>query len=143
MKIKILVSGKVKETRYASKAKEYLKWISSQVSLDLVFLKDNDLKKLSDKQIHSLDPTYFSISLSEEGKGFSSKEFSNFIYSINKDLIFILGPPDGLSEKLKKSTDFILSMSKFTLPHELAYLVLIEQIYRAMSIQNGSKYHRA
>ena len=143
MKIKILVSGKIKETRYASKSKEYLKWISSQVSLDLVFLKDNDLKKLSDKQIHSLDPTYFSISLSEEGKGFSSKEFSNFIYSINKDLIFIIGPPDGLSEKLKESTDFILSISKFTLPHELAYLVLIEQIYRAMSIQNGSKYHRA
>lgn len=142
MKIKVLVAGKIKEKCYSDKAKKYLRWISRDMSIEVIFLKDNDLKRLDKKQLQYITPDVFSIAMSEHGKEFSSVDFSNFIFDQNKELIFIIGPPDGLTKYLIKSTDFILSLSKFTVPHELAYLVLLEQIYRAVSIRNGSKYHR-
>lgn len=142
MKVKVLVAGKIKEKSYDEKSKIYRKWISKNISLEVIFLKDNDLKKLHHKQLQYLNSDEYTIAMSEDGNQFSSIDFSNFIFNQNKDLIFILGPPDGLSRNLIKSTDFILSLSKFTLPHELAYLVLLEQIYRAVSIRNGTKYHR-
>ena len=142
MKVKVLVAGKIKEKIYDDKANIYRRWISKSISLEVTFLKDNNLKKLDHKQLQYLSSDIFSIAMSENGNQFSSLGFSKFIFNQNKDLIFILGPPDGLSKNLIKSTDFILSLSKFTLPHELAYLVLLEQIYRAVSIKNGSKYHR-
>ena len=142
MKIKVLVAGKIKEKCYSDKAKNYLRWISRDISIEVIFLKDNDLKRLEKKQLQYITPDVFSIAMSERGEEFSSVDFSKFMFDQNKKLIFIIGPPDGLTKNLIKSTDFVLCLSKFTVPHELAYLVLLEQIYRAVSIRNGSKYHR-
>ena len=68
--------------------------------------------------------------------------FSDLITSKNEELLFIIGPPDGLDEEVVKKCNYRLSLSSFTLPHELAFLVLMEQLFRAISIINGSKYHR-
>ena len=96
---------------------------------------DGLLKKQSNINFYLVGSKNGSTDADEIMKNFSnSKKVNNFVGKLTLIQTF---------EKLKESTDFILSMSKFTLPHELAYLVLIEQIYRAMSIQNGSKYHRA
>ena len=83
------------------------------------------------------------ISLSEEGKQFNSIELTSLLLNFkNKKIIFLIGDADGISSDLKKQSDLLLSLSPLTFPHELARLILLEQIYRAISISNNSPYHR-
>ena len=83
------------------------------------------------------------ISLTEEGKYFNSQEFSSLLLNYqNKKISFFIGDEDGLTNDIKSSSDLLLSLSPFTFPHELARLILIEQIYRAVSISQNSPYHR-
>jgi len=83
------------------------------------------------------------ISLSEEGKQFNSIELTSLLLNFkNKKIIFLIGDSDGISSDLKKQSDLLLSLSPLTFPHELARLILLEQIYRAISISNNSPYHR-
>ena len=78
------------------------------------------------------------ICLSEEGKQFNSVELCSFLLSSkNKKINFLIGDTDGISSDIKKNSDLILSLSPLTFPHELARLILIEQIYRAVSISNN------
>ena len=83
------------------------------------------------------------ISLSEEGKQFNSIELTSLLLKFkNKKIIFLIGDADGISSDVKKKSDLLLSLSPLTFPHELARLILLEQIYRAISISNNSPYHR-
>ena len=83
------------------------------------------------------------ICLSEEGKQFNSIELTSLLLNFkNKKIIFLIGDADGISSDLKKQSDLLLSLSPLTFPHELARLILMEQIYRAISISNNSPYHR-
>ena len=81
-----------------------------------------------------------------EGRQLSSKELSDKLSDISLDGIsvinFIIGSSFGLCEKVKSKSDFKLSMSKMTFPHQLARVMLLEQIYRAFSIIKGTKYHK-
>ena len=61
----------------------------------------------------------------------------------NNKINFLIGDTDGISSDIKQNSDLILSLSPLTFPHELARLILIEQIYRAVSISNNSPYHRS
>ena len=84
------------------------------------------------------------ICLSEEGKQFNSVELSSLLLNFkNKKINFLIGDTDGISSDIKEKSDLILSLSPLTFPHELARLILIEQIYRAISISNNSPYHRS
>ena len=84
------------------------------------------------------------ISLSEEGKQFNSIELTSLLINFkNKKIIFLIGDADGISSDVKKQSDLLLSLSRLTFPHELARLILLEQIYRALSISSNSPYHRA
>jgi len=79
------------------------------------------------------------ISLSEEGKQFNSVELCSLLLNFkNKKINFLIGDTNGISSDIKKNSDLILSLSPLTFPHELARLILIEQIYRAVSISNNS-----
>lgn len=83
----------------------------------------------------------YTIALSEEGIQLDSVSFSDLITK-HGDISFIVGGAFGLSDEVKNTANLILSLSKMTLPHELAYLVLIEQIYRAERILEGHPYHK-
>ncbi len=84
------------------------------------------------------------ISLTEEGKQFNSIELTSLLLNFkNKKIIFLLGDADGISSDVKKQSDLLLSLSRLTFPHELARLILLEQIYRALSISSNYPYHRA
>ena len=87
----------------------------------------------------------FVVVLDERGKNLKTEEFAKLIedkLSLDKELIFVVGGPEGLSEGLKNKGDFILSLSTFTLNHELTLLVLAEALYRALSLIKGHPYHR-
>ena len=84
------------------------------------------------------------ICLTEEGQSFNSIELASLLLNFkNKKINFLIGDTDGISSDIKDKSDLILSLSPLTFPHELARLILIEQIYRAISIYNNSPYHRS
>ena len=84
------------------------------------------------------------ICLTEEGQTFNSIELTSFLLNFkNKKINFLIGDADGIPSDIKDKSNLLLSLSPLTFPHELARLILIEQIYRAISISNNSPYHRA
>jgi 23S rRNA (pseudouridine1915-N3)-methyltransferase len=84
------------------------------------------------------------ICLTEEGQSFNSIELTSLLLNFkNKKIIFLIGDADGIPSDIKDKSNLLLSLSPLTFPHELARLILIEQIYRAISISNNSPYHRA
>ena len=84
------------------------------------------------------------ICLSEEGKSFTSIELTSLLLNFkNKKINFLIGGPEGIPSDIKEKSHLLLSLSPLTFPHELARLILLEQIYRAISISNNSPYHRA
>ena len=84
------------------------------------------------------------ICLTEEGQSFNSIELTSLLLNFkNKKINFLIGDADGIPSDIKDKSNLLLSLSPLTFPHELARLILIEQIYRAISISNGSPYHRA
>ena len=83
------------------------------------------------------------ISLTEEGQSFNSIELTSLLLNFkNKKINFLIGDADGIPSDIKDKSNLLLSLSPLTFPHELARLILIEQIYRAISISNNSPYHR-
>ena len=142
MKIKVVCVGKIKERIYKERIYEYLKWISRDIKIELISLKDNNKKNLDNSLKKHLINNYFKICVSQKGTQYSSKKFSKFLFDQDKDLAFFIGGPEGHSEIIEKSIKNSISLSTFTMPHEMALLVLIEQIYRALQIKKGGSYHR-
>ena len=68
--------------------------------------------------------------------------YINHLYNSNKDLIFLIGGPDGLPKIIKKKSNHVISLSNLTFTHEMSILIITEQIFRAISIHKNSKYHR-
>ena len=142
MKIKVVCVGKIKERIYKERIYEYLKWINRDIKIELIALKDNNKKNLDKSLKKHLNNNYLKICVSQKGTQYSSKKFSKFLFDQDKDLAFFIGGPEGHSEIIVKSIKNSLSLSTFTMPHEMALLVLIEQIYRALQIKKGGSYHR-
>jgi 23S rRNA (pseudouridine1915-N3)-methyltransferase len=79
------------------------------------------------------------VALDERGKDCTTREFADLLKT---ETAFVIGGPDGLSEELKREAALLLRVSSFTLPHALAQVILLEQIYRAASLLTGHPYHR-
>ena len=127
--------GKIKKPWIKEGIDQYRKRMPDLIIREFKHFKIN-FKENRDKNII--------ISLGEEGKSFNSKEFSSLLLNFNNQKItFFIGDSDGLSSQFKYNSDLLLSLSPLTFPHELARLVLIEQIYRAVSISKNSPYHRS
>ena len=102
----------------------------------------NELKNFNINNLRSNNNIL--ICLTEEGKQFNSVELCALLLNFkNKKINFLIGDADGISLDIKQKSDFLLSLSSLTFPHELARLILLEQIYRAISISNNSPYHRS
>ena len=128
--------GKIKKPWIKEGIDQYKKRMPNLLIKEFKYFKINNFKENRDKNII--------ISLGEEGKSFNSKEFSSLLLNFNNQKItFFIGDSDGLSSQFKYNSDLLLSLSPLTFPHELARLVLIEQIYRAVSIAKNSPYHRS
>ena len=149
----------MKEKYYREAVSEYTKWLSRDFKIENIEIKEEYLpEKPNESEIETclkaegkkiLDKTNsgaFKIALCVEGKRVSSEEFSSLLYSekaINaQSTDFIVGSSYGLSGEVKKSADYLLSLSDMTFTHRLARVMLMEQIYRAFAIKAGRKYHK-
>lgn len=159
MNVNLIVLGKLKEKYMKDFSAEYEKRLLafcklSVTELEPVKLSDNPSKQEIDnalskeaQMIRSKIPKgSYVFSMCIEGKQLSSEELSEKLESValsgNSTVTFIIGSSFGLSDEIKKTSDFKFSMSKMTFPHKLARIMLTEQIYRAFSISNNSKYHK-
>ena len=139
MKIRIIAVGKLKKGYAAQGVKDFKERIAHYTSLEIIEVEQENMPKyLSEK--------FFNIVLDRNGKQFNSEDFAKFIEEkmvyFKKDISFFIGGADGFSGDFIKSCDFSLSFSKMTFPHEIARLLLLEQIYRAFTIIKGEQYHK-
>ena len=144
MKIKVAWIGKTKEAAIQSLTDEYLKRLSRYAEVDGCALKDEAaVLKLCARDAR---PTrYTLILLDGRGKQLSSEELAKFLGDYQDrnplPLIFAIGGADGFSDAARAAAQHTISLGKMTLAHELARVVLLEQVYRAFTILKGHPYH--
>ena len=144
MKIRIAWIGKTRQPEIEVLTREYLKRLGHYADVEGSALKDESaLLKLSARQARPL--RYALVLLDSRGKQLSSEEFARWLNDYQErsssPLLFALGPADGFSEETRQAASSVLSLGKMTLAHELARVVLLEQLYRAFTILKGHPYH--
>lgn len=156
MKIQIIHAGDFKENYLVSAFAEYTKRIGAFAEVSDICIKERPVTDMSyvDKALTDeghdilshIDPRSYVFALCVEGKQMPSEKFAETIKNIQLDsystISFIIGSSHGLSNEVKARANYKLSFSQMTFPHQLMRVILAEQIYRAFSILNGSKYHK-
>lgn len=158
IKITLITLGKLKEKYLREASAEYEKRLSRYCNLDIVELEpiklsdkpsqseiDSALQKEADMIIKKIPAASEVYSLCIEGKKLSSEEFADRnskLTNEGKNITFIIGSSYGLSKNIKNLSNFKLSLSDMTFPHQLFRIMLLEQIYRAFKINEGSTYHK-
>jgi len=144
VKIKVAWVGKTKEPAVQTLTDEYLKRISRYAEIEGISVRDEaELLKWGERS--GMRPAHTLVLLDSRGKQLSSEEFANFLNDQAtrnpQPLLFAVGPADGFGEKIRAAAAFTLSLGKMTLAHELARIVLLEQLYRGFAILKGHPYH--
>ena len=150
--IKIITVGKLKEKYLKEAEEEYLKRLSKYTKVELIEVNDSkidDMKQalLEEKNniLKYINPKDYIITLEIEGKQLTSPELADKIdktFISNSDITFIIGGSYGMHEEIKAKSNFKLSFSKMTFPHQLFRILLLEQIFRSYKILNNEKYHK-
>lgn len=152
-KAKFIFIGKMKKGHWKEACDHYFKRIKPQLPFEEVILKDapghlppKDKKKWEgEKILEKIAPQDLVIVLDEHGKTMTSPKLSDQLTRWTDDPAFapcfIIGGAFGLSEEVLTKSRFKLSLSPMTFPHEMARVILLEQVYRALSIAKGSPYH--
>lgn len=150
--IKIICVGKIKDDYLKEAIEEYKKRLSKYTKLEIIELQDinnNNINIILEKEkeliLNKISEKDYVITLEIEGKELSSIELSNKIDNIlitNSNITFIIGGSYGLHEEIKLRSNFKLSFSKLTFPHQLFRVMLLEQIYRSYKILNNESYHK-
>jgi 23S rRNA (pseudouridine1915-N3)-methyltransferase len=140
----IAPKSRSKEPAYDALTREYVGRISKYQSIEASYLpSESALIKLLEQSVGRTKP--WLVLLDSRGKEMTSEQFAEFIevqHSFDtQQLIFAIGPADGFGDSVRKAASKIVSLGKMTLPHELARVVLLEQIYRAFTIIRNHPYH--
>lgn len=159
LNITILSVGTIKEKYLTDALKEYIKRLGAYARVTEVQCKDEHLsenpsageirtaiEKEGKKLLDALPKRAYVCALCIEGKQCSSEQFAARLDALavdgHSDIAFIIGGSDGLSDEVKARADWKLSFSQMTFPHQLMRVILCEQLYRAMNILGGGKYHK-
>lgn len=155
VKINVICIGKIKDKYIRDGISEFSKRLSRYVGLNIIELSEEDdnkgiemaITKETERIIETLNKRNrsYSILLDLKGKIESSEEMAEEIENMSlrySEINFIIGGSNGVDDELRKLVDFRLSFSSFTFPHQLMRLILMEQIYRWISINKNIKYHK-
>lgn len=152
--IKIIVIGKLKENYWRDAEKEYVKRLCAYAKLSIHEIPEEPfrssservqvLAKEGEKMIKLISKDAYCIALEMKGKSFSSEFFAELLKDAGERggiVVFCIGGALGLSDKVLNRANMRCSFSALTFPHQLVRIVLLEQIYRAMTILHGKQYH--
>lgn len=159
MQIRVLAVGKLKEQYLVEGIEEYSKRLGRYERLEIVELREESfseplsakeveeiLRREGERILKEIKPRSFLVALDRGGRALSSEELAEEIQRAalagSSQLVFVIGGSLGLDERVLKRADLVLSFSKFTFPHQLMRLILLEQIYRAFTILNNERYHK-
>lgn len=159
LSIRLICVGKLKEKFYREAVAEYQKRLSAYCKLELIELPEcklpqnpsqSEIQAGMEKEAEAirakLPPSTCLVAMCVEGKEKSSEELAklvrDFEQSADKHLVFLIGGSYGLHPSIKQEAKVKLSMSPMTFPHHLARVMVLEQIYRAFKINEGSSYHK-
>ncbi|MFC0015391.1 MULTISPECIES: 23S rRNA (pseudouridine(1915)-N(3))-methyltransferase RlmH [Allobacillus] len=159
MKITIISVGKLKEKYLKQGIQEYLKRLSSYAKVDIIEVADEkapenlseaEEKQVKDKEgeriLQAISPDTYVITLEIEGKMLSSEQLAKKMDELalhgKSKLAFVIGGSLGISEAVQQRSNFAISFSKMTFPHQLMRLILLEQVYRGFRISRGEPYHK-
>lgn len=159
MKITILSVGKLKEKYWKQAIAEYEKRLGPYTKIELIEVPDEKApENMSDKEIeqvkekegqrllNKIKPQATVITLEIKGKMLSSeglaKELQTRMTQGQSDFIFVIGGSNGLHQDVLQRSNYALSFSNMTFPHQMMRVILIEQIYRAFKIMRGEAYHK-
>ena len=150
--IKIICVGKIKEKFYKDGINEYLKRLSKYTKIEIIEVEDIDdtnknivLEKEKELILKKINPKDYIIMMEIEGNLIDSIQLSNKINDVlihNSNISFIIGGSYGIHQDIKAMSNYKLSFSKLTFPHQLFRLILLEQIYRSFKIINNETYHK-
>jgi len=136
MRLRVVAVGKI-PPHFREAQEHYIKKVRG---LEVLEVKKGKSKEEEGERLLS-KVKGFVVALDERGKEMGSREFAGLIGK-HPAVTFLIGGADGLSDKVRQRADFILSLSKLTLQHDVARIVLLEQLFRAQEINRGSPYHR-
>jgi 23S rRNA (pseudouridine1915-N3)-methyltransferase len=151
--IKILCVGKIKESFFTEGIKEYQKRIEGYTKFSILEVKEVNTQDINKNILEEgknllgkIAEDEYVITLEIKGKRIDSVELAKLIeekqtYGFSK-ITFVIGGSNGLSEEVIRRSNYHLSFSDFTFPHQLMRLILAEQIYRALTIINNKEYHK-
>lgn len=151
MKLTFLSVGKDRSGLFAPGVDEYSKRLTHTHKVQLVELPESRASGQKAKEeegaalLKKLGPRDALVALDERGKLLSSVDFAKWLgrqQDSGRDVAFVIGGDEGLSDEVRARATLVLSLSAMTLPHRLARLVLVEQVYRAFSILRGEPYHK-
>lgn len=156
--IKFITVGQLKESYLREAVSEYEKRLSGFCKVENINLKEYKVpqdpsdaeisKALSEEAkaiLAAIPERAYKIIMCVEGKQFSSEELSEKIekaFSLSNEIVFVIGSSHGLHDSVKSIADIKLSVSKLTFPHQLMRPILLEAVYRCMTIIKGTKYHK-
>ncbi len=160
IRVNIICIGKIKEKYFTDAINEYAKRLSAFCKFSVVELSEEKIKSNSPNEsqisevinaegkriLQKIGQSDYVVAMCIEGKMLSSEELSKTIDSVSiggkSTVDFIIGGSYGLSNEVKQRAELRLSMSRMTFPHQMARMILSEQIYRAFEISSNGKYHK-
>lgn len=150
----IITLGKLKKSYWKEAETEYLKRLRAYAKLRVTNLQEESfrslgeknavLKKEAEKVLKKISPDAFVIVMTEHGKTFDSIQFAKWLEQQStqgQEIVLVFGGPLGLDQSLLDRANLKVSLSSLTFPHQMAYVVLLEQLYRAGTIEAGKQYH--
>ena len=155
MKLVLLCVGKTRERFIQEGINKYLRYLKPYTDIEIKELKEEKIQDLKDapfirkreaeKIIKAAPARGFLAALDERGHEFTSHEFAQFMQDNLdggvREMAFVIGGALGLDESITERANRVIALSRWTITHEMARLVLLEQLYRAFTIMKGKKYH--
>ena len=158
IKLRIISVGRMKEKYWLAAQEEYLKRLKRFAQVEVVELPDlptpddptdaerrQVLKKEGERVLNAMRGFDVVCSLAIEGKQYDSPELARALgahFDMGRSICFIIGGSLGLDDEIKRRSDMLVSFSRLTLPHRLARIVLLEQLFRSFKILGGESYHK-
>ncbi len=144
MRLRVIAVGKLKEAHYRAAVDDYLHRLARYATVDEIEIREEAASSVAAAMKRAIGPRAHLVALTIDGRARSSEELAAHLEGLSHravDLVFVIGGADGIPAEIVAAANERLSLSKMTLPHRLARLVLVEQLYRAMTIRRGEPYH--